>query len=125
MNAIYREIVLIFEASFCLVTNDLMNRMLTQTIIIVENGLVMNLRIVLKMISCSTTVWDMIATIRSLRTNIPEATTNIHFMYGEDLRYSVCASFWLNIFVVPSMHHPRISVVMIVERQCTAYGDAM
>ena len=84
MNAIYREIVLIFEASFCLVTNDLMNRMLTQTIIIVENGLVMNLRIVLKMMSCSTTVWDMIATIRSLRTNIPEATTNIHFMYGED-----------------------------------------
>ena len=56
---------------------------------------------------------------------MPAAIRRIHFMYGEALMSAGLSSFLTNMFVIATMHHPRISVVTAVEMPWTAYSEWM
>ena len=83
----------------------------------------MNFLIISNTPSCSRGVWERNSTMNIRIRNIPDARRRIHLRYGDDLKLVV--SFCPKTLVIPMMHHPRISVVIVVERQWTRYSDCM
>ena len=114
-----------FEPAGCLVLIVLMNNILTHMSMIMENELLITLLTIPR--TASSANWDagMNTTRISLITKMNEATRSIHLMYGDVLSFVFSSSLCPKIFVIPMMHHPRISVVTTVEMHGTRYSDLM
>ena len=125
MNVVYNAMVLTFDDGFSRLPIVLMNRMLTQISMIREKELVMNFLIISNTLSCSIGVWSRNSTMNIRIRNIPDASSRIHLRYGDDLKLMASSSFCPKTLVIPMMHHPRISVVTVVERQWTRYSESM
>ena len=101
-------------------------RILTQISIVSGTGLPSTSLAIWKMPSSSRGPREKTATIRSLITNIPPATSKSHLRYVEDgaSAFFVSGSFLKNLVMATTLH-PRISVVMAVATALTAYPAGM
>ena len=63
------------------------------------------------------------AMITSRRMNIPPAASNVHFREDAVSLFPDC--IFGKSCDIPTTHHPRISVVTVVDTACTAYGELM
>ena len=117
--------VLDLDAVLSLLGNVLMNNRLTQMRMTSENVFDITFLTISKTCSCSKGVLGMNATMKSLSVKIPAAISRIHLMYCDDFRSVYFSAFWPKMLVIPMMLHQRISVVIIVDRQCTTYSELM
>ena len=116
MNATYMIPVLTADADFGLLAIDLTNNTLTQIRMMVANVLDITFPIRSNMRLWSNGDLEKTMTMMILSRNIPDAMRRSHFRYGEDLRLLESSALYLNTLVMAMMHHPRISVVMRVDR---------